>query len=72
MPIDIASHRGCDLYLILKWLKPPADKVFERFHSSLFDYSLINFTGTQNPYGAKGNRFFPMYRMEVAPVTDMI
>ncbi|PZO50139.1 MAG: hypothetical protein DCF14_12020, partial [Phormidesmis priestleyi] len=33
-----------------------------------FDYSLINFTGTQNPYGAKGNRFFPMYRMEVAPL----
>ncbi|NJR52848.1 MAG: hypothetical protein HC780_28065 [Leptolyngbyaceae cyanobacterium CSU_1_3] len=31
------------------------------------NYSLIDFTDTQNPYGAKGCLFCLMYRMEVAP-----
>jgi serine/threonine protein kinase len=62
---------GCDLYLILKRLKLFTGKAFKRFYSSSFDYSLTSFTGTQNPYGAKGGCFFLMYRMEVAPLTGL-
>ncbi|MCY7285905.1 MAG: hypothetical protein LH679_21260 [Cyanobacteria bacterium CAN_BIN43] len=61
---------GCDLYLILKRLKLSAGKAFKRFDSSSFDYSLTRFTGTQNPYGAKGGWFFLMYWMEATPFGD--